>query len=283
MAPGALTLTSLIRYPLKSGRAEPLTEAVVEPWGLAGDRRWMVVDEQGRMLTGRQLPGLVLVSARAVDDGLELSAEARSPVRVPTPAGPDHVPVEIFGSRFLASLAPGAEAWLTAVLGRPAQLLHLSDPRGRAADPAYAAPGDPVSFADGFPLMLTNQESLTALEGWVATGPRPQDAPLGMGRFRPNLVVTGAPAWAEDRWRRLRIGGVGFRAVKACERCSFTLVHPDTATRTKEPLASLARHRRHDGKAWFGVNLVPEQPGCRLRVGDAVEVTEVAPEEGPLR
>lgn len=283
MAITALTLTSLVRYPLKSGRAEPLAEAVVEPWGLAGDRRWMVVDADGRMLSGRQVPELVLVVARAGDDGLELSAGAHPPVRVPTPAGPDREPVEIFGSRFLASPAPGAEAWLSAVLGRPARLLHLHDPRNRAADPAYAAPGDPVSLADGFPLLLTNLESLTALEGWVASGPRPQDAPLGMGRFRPNLVVTGAPAWAEDRWRRLRIGEVSFRAVKACERCSFTLVHPDTAARTKEPLASLARHRRYDGKTWFGVNLVPEQPTGRIRLGDAVDVTEVAAETGPLR
>ncbi|GAA1428544.1 MOSC domain-containing protein [Microlunatus lacustris] len=283
MPPGAPTLTSLVRYPLKSGRAETLAEAVVEPWGLAGDRRWMVVDAGGRMLTGRQVPELVLVVATAGDDGLVLSARGRTPVRVATPAGPDRVPVDLFGSRFLASPAPGAEAWLTAVLGRPAQLLHLRDPRGRAADPAYAAPGDVVSLADGFPLMLTNEASLAALEGWVAEGPRPQEAPLGMGRFRPNLVVTGAPAWAEDRWRRLRIGDVSFRAVKACERCAFTLVDPATAARTKEPLASLARHRRYDGKTWFGVNLVPEQPLGRLRVGDAVEVTALAPEPGPLR
>lgn len=283
MTPRAPTLTSLVRYPLKSGRAESLAEAVVEPWGLAGDRRWMVVDADGRMLTGRQVPELVLVMARADDDGLELTAQAQPAVRVPVPAGPDRVPVDLFGSRFLASPAPGAEAWLTAALGRPARLLHLGDPRGRAADPAYAAPGDSVSFADGFPLLLTSEASLTALEGWVAAGPRPQEGPLGMGRFRPNLVVTGAPAWAEDRWRRLRIGEVSFRAVKACERCSFTLVHPDTAARTKEPLASLARHRRFDGKTWFGVNLVPEQPAGRIRLGDAVEVQEVAAEPGPLR
>ena len=283
MPPQTARLTSLARYPLKSGRAEPLAEAVVEPWGLAGDRRWMVVDEAGGMLTGRQVPGLVLVQAEVDADALVLRAPDHPELRVPVPAGPDRVEVDLWGSRFLAAPAPGAEAWLSAVLGRPAQLLHLRDPRGRAADPAYAAPGDPVSLADGFPLMLTSESSLAALDAWVASGPRPQDGPLGMGRFRPNLVVAGAEAWAEDRWRRVRVGEVVLRVAKGCERCSFTLVDPGTAERTKEPLTSLARYRRHDGKTWFGVNLVPEQVGGRLHVGDAVEVLEAAAEPGPLR
>ncbi|SDS43264.1 hypothetical protein SAMN04488543_1720 [Friedmanniella luteola] len=282
MPPLTVTLTSLARYPLKSGRAEPLAEAVVEPWGLAGDRRWMVVDDAGAMVTGRQVPALVLVGARVLDGALELRAEGHPVLRVPAPAGPDRVPVDLWGSRFLATSAPGAEAWLAGVLGRPARLLHLVDPRGRPADPAYARLGDTVSLADGFPLLLTSEESLAALEGWVAAGPRPDEGLLGMGRFRPNLVVAGAPAWEEDRWRRVRVGDVTLRVVKACERCAFTLVDPGTAVRTKEPLASLARHRRHDGKTWFGVNLVPEQPSGRIRVGDLVEVLEAAPEPGPL-
>ena len=283
MPSSTVRLTSLVRYPLKSGRAEPLAEAVVEPWGLAGDRRWMVVDEAGAMLTGRQVPGLVLVGAEIVEDGLVLRAGGHPGLRVPVPAGPDRVEVDLWGSRFPATPAPGAEGWLAAVLGRPARLLHLRDPRGRPADPAYAAPGDSVSLADGFPLMLTSESSLATLDAWVAAGPRPQDGPLGMGRFRPNLVVAGDEAWAEDRWRRVRVGEVVLRVVKGCERCAFTLVDPATAERTKEPLTSLARHRRHDGKTWFGVNLVPERPGGRLRVGDPVEVLEAATEPGPLR
>lgn len=283
MSGETVAVTSVLRYPLKSGRAEPLTGATVEPWGLAGDRRWMVVDEHGVMLTGRQVPTMVLLEARLVDGGLQLSTPGRPRVRVATPTGPERVEADVFGSRFPAAPAAGGEEWLADVLGRPARLLHLADPAARAADPGYAAPGDVVSFADGFPLLLTAEESLAALDSWVAAGPRPGDGPLGMGRFRPNLVVAGGSAWAEDRWRRVRIGAVTFRAVKACERCAFTLVDPRTAARTKEPLVSLARHRKHDGKTWFGVNLVPDRPGGRLRVGDRVEVLDASPDPHPQR
>ena len=105
-----------------------------------------------------------------------------------------------------------------------------------------------------------------------------------MTRFRPNLVVAGAQAWAEDDWRRIRIGGAVFRAVKGCARCVITQIDPDTAVREKEPIASLARIRRWDGATWFGVNLVPDTVGVTIRAGDEVEVLEaVPPGDGPIR
>jgi uncharacterized protein YcbX len=95
-----------------------------------------------------------------------------------------------------------------------------------------------------------------------------------MTRFRPNLVVAGASAWDEDGWRVLRIGAASFRAVKACDRCMLTTIDPGTARKGKEPLATLARHRRWDGKTWFAINLIPDSPGATLHVGDRVEVIE---------
>jgi uncharacterized protein YcbX len=101
-----------------------------------------------------------------------------------------------------------------------------------------------------------------------------------MRRFRPSVVVSGAPAWAEDGWRRLRIGAVTFRSVKGCDRCVLTTVDPDTAAKGHEPLFALARHRRWDGKVWFGVNLIPDltpgapPPGALIRPGDPIEVLE---------
>lgn len=288
MSPTA-TVTALLRYPLKSGHAEVLDEAAVEPWGLAEDRRWMVVDGQDQMVTGRQVPDLVRVRARSDARGLVLEAPGRDVVHLDRPGPGERVQADVFGSRFLAAPVPGSEAWVAAVTGRPGRLLHLDDPRARAADPRHARPGDLVSLADGFPLLLTAEASLQALNGWVAEGPHAAEGPLPMGRFRPNVVVAGTPAWAEDRWRRVRIGAVVFRAVKACERCAFTRVDPETAERTREPLVTLAQRRRWDGKIWFGVNLVPDDPGALeaqgalVRVGDAVEVLDAVDDPDPQR
>ncbi|HZZ53760.1 MAG TPA: MOSC domain-containing protein, partial [Trebonia sp.] len=118
-----------------------------------------------------------------------------------------------------------------------------------------------------------------ALNDWILEGPRFAEGPLPMTRFRPSVVVAGAPAWAEDGWRRLRIGEVTFRVAKGCDRCVLTTVDPDTAVKGKEPLVTLARHRRWDGKVWFGVNLIPDAPhpgapGEPIAVGAPVTVLE---------
>jgi uncharacterized protein YcbX len=133
-----------------------------------------------------------------------------------------------------------------------------------------------VSFADGYPLLLTSEESLGALNDWIAEGARAAEGPVPMRRFRPSVVVSGTPAWAEDGWRRLRIGPVDFRAVKGCDRCVLTTIDPDTAVKGHEPLFALARHRRWDNKVWFGVNLIPDDPhpGAVIRPGDLVQILD---------
>jgi hypothetical protein len=178
-----------------------------------------------------------------------------------------------------------ASEWFSAVLDAPVRLVYLADPTLRQVDPVFARPDDRVSLADGYPLLLTAQESLDALNDMVLeqSGGMGSSAeePLSMTRFRPNLVVTGGAPWAEDSWRRVRIGDAVFRMVKRCARCVFTTVDPDTGQRGKEPLRTLAKHRRWDGKTWFGVNLVPDNPGVTLRVGDPVEVLEWGPTPVP--
>ena len=105
-----------------------------------------------------------------------------------------------------------------------------------------------------------------------------------MMRFRPNVVIDGSTSFAEDGWRRLRIGAATFRAVKGCDRCVMTMTDPDTARRSKEPIATLARHRHWDGATWFGMNLIPDTPGVTIHVGDEVEILEEVPApDGPPR
>lgn len=279
-----LTLTGINRYPIKSCRGQAVDAAVVQLWGLAGDRRWMLVDDDGWAVTAREHPKLVLVTPEFAAGGLLVRAPDIEPLLVATPDGAECYRVRIFASEVTACpAAPAAHAWFSAVIGEPVRLVYLHDPAQRRPNPGYSRPADRVSFADGYPLLLATEESLHALNDLIAGGPRAAEGPVPMIRFRPNLVVAGAAPWAEDGWRVLRIGTAQVRAVKACDRCVITTIDPTTAQTGKEPLSSLARHRRWDGKSWFAINLIPDSPGATLHVGDQVEIVEQVSAGEPLR
>lgn len=281
----AISLAELWRYPVKSCRGESLTHALVEPWGFEGDRRWMLVDDTGAAITARTINALVLLRPEITEAGLLLHCPGHTTLEVARPDPSVQVPVSLWNSHLTAVPTDRAvAAWVSSKLEVSARLVWLDDPTRRATDPAYSEPRDRVSFADGFPLLLASESSLAALDEEMPASPDHDGAGLSMTRFRPNLVVSGAPAWAEDDWRRVRIGDATFRAVKGCARCALTTVDPRTAERGREPLATLARTRRWDTRTWFGINLIPDTPGVTIRVTDEVEVLEsVPPGDGPLR
>lgn len=271
-------LTAVHLYPVKSMAGDAPGEAAVEPWGLAGDRRWMAVRPDGRFLTQRQLPRLALASARLLPGGgVRIAAPGAGTLEVPVPDPAERGTVRVTLFRDGAEAVPAgpdADAWLTDYLGTPARLVHMDDPAvRRPVDPHYARPGDRVSFADGFPLLLTARSSLDALNSLVAEGDHAREGPLPMNRFRPNAVVAGTAPWAEDGWRRVRLGEVAFRVAKPCGRCVVTTTDQRAGVRGREPLHTLGRHRRRDVGVVFGQNLVPEHTGV-LRIGDPVEVLE---------
>ncbi len=268
------SLTAIHRYPVKSCRGHAIDRVRVERAGLDGDRRWMLAHPDGSMATARTLPRLVLVAPSAHSDGLRLTAPGMGPLQVAVPGpGAELMDVRVHAWETAGVRAgPEADDWFSRLTGTPLRLLHLDDPGRRRPNPEFSEPDDRVSFADGFPLLLTSQESLAALNELVAAGPNAHEGPLPMTRFRPNVVVSGFGAWAEDGWRRVRIGDAAFRVARGCARCVLTTVHPDTAQTGREPLATLARHRRVDQKVWFGQNLIPDDPGVTIGVGDPVEV-----------
>ncbi|MBV9384767.1 MAG: MOSC domain-containing protein [Streptosporangiaceae bacterium] len=279
-----LSVNGIYRYPLKSCRGERREAAAVEPWGLAGDRRWMIVDADGDAVTARKYPQLLLVTPYLNSDSITLSTPAAEDLTVPVPRGDELVPVSVWDSELPAALACDAAAdWLSQVVGEPVRLVYLDDPTRRRPDPSRSREGDRVSFADAYPLLLTSQASLVTLNELIAGGPRAAEGPLPMTRFRPNVVVAGAPAWAEDTWRLLRIGDVVFRVTKGCDRCVLTTIDPATAAKGKEPITTLAKYRRWDGKVWFGINLIPDspRPGDTIKIGDPVEILEQAAPNGP--
>ncbi|WP_433448572.1 MOSC domain-containing protein [Streptomyces sp. CA-142005] len=271
---GNAVLQSIHVHPVKAFRGHAPREAVVEPWGLAGDRRWTLIDDGGKVVTQREQPRLALAAAEPrAGGGVRLSAPGQAPltVSVPEPAGT--VPVNVFGTKVEAvPAAAAAHDWCSAYLRADVRLVHMDDPAARRpVDPEYALPGETVSFADGYPLLVTTTASLDALNSLIAEGAHAAEGPLPMNRFRPNVVVAGTEAWAEDHWSRISMGEVVFRVAKASGRCVVTTVDQDTAVRGREPLRTLARHRKVGSRLLFGQNLVPLSRGT-IRVGDPVRV-----------
>ena len=260
-------LSNLYLHPIKSTAPLAVETAVVEPRGMRHDRRWMVVDAEGRFITGRELPQLTLVRAQPNAGGLLLQAPGMPLLQVPFPKTPATVPVSVWKSNVDARPADtAADEWLAEFLQRPARLVHMDAGVTRPMTDQHSLPGDEVSFADAFPLLLISHAALDGLNARLAK-------PVSMLQFRPNLVVDGVPAHAEDGWKRIRIGDVEFDVAKSCTRCVFTTVDPLRGERDPEgePLRTLIGYRRGGGGVTFGQNLIPRSLGT-LRIGDAVEV-----------
>lgn len=262
------TLSAIHVHPVKSCAPLALETAAVEARGLAHDRRYLVVDADGRFLTGRQLPRLTLLRALPVAGGLALQAPGMPSHVVAEPDGnPERIAVTVWGDTVdAAACAATADAWLSRAFGRPLRLAFMDHLAQRAVDPAYGRVGDEVGFADGFPLLLLSQAAQDGLNARLSR-------PVPITRFRPNLVVAGCAPHAEDDWRVIRIGTTEFDLVKPCTRCVFTTVDAERGVFSEdgEPLATLKSYRRGPRGITFGQNLIARGCGV-LRVGDAVEV-----------
>lgn len=259
-------------YPVKATAPVSLATATVELAGLRDDRRWAVVDPHGKRLNATTHDRLLTVTATPGADGaLTLTRPGDEAVLVPVPHGGREIPVDVSRLPTMIDAGDPAAAWLSRLLDEPVRLAWQDEPARRAISAEHGGRGgEPLSLADTGPLLLTTTSSLAQLEAWIADDHGPQ--PMAMQRFRPNLVIDGSDEpFAEDGWRSIRIGDVDHRFAELCDRCVVTTIDPVTLAHGKEPIRTLARHRRWDGKTWFGVRLVPLMTGT-ISVGDTVTV-----------
>ena len=270
-------LKSMHIYPVKSCHRVDLDAADLEPWGLAGDRRWLITDLEGRQRTQRVLPRMALIRPTYGKNGrLRLRAPGMSPDLELSPPrrreGAAEAAVSVWSFTGPAARAGRvADEWVSTFLGEPSMLVHMDDTSVRPTNPKHSRAQDRVSFADGYPLLLTSAASLAALGDWIT---RMGADPVPMTRFRPNVVVEGTEPWAEERWRRVRIGGQVLRMAKPCARCVMTTVDPELGVFAgQQPLRALRKHHRADKDVVFGVNLIPDSTG-RIKVGEDFEVVE---------
>jgi len=271
-------VTGLFVYPVKSLRGCAVSAADFDGLGFAGDRRFLVVDDTGKFLTQRVLPRMALVNATLAGGSLSLSADGAGSVSVSTASDPAAPPrtVSVWKSEGLQAedCGPAATAWLSDFLHSKCHLVRAGTRFSRPILKVTGRPGDFVSFADAYPFLAVSEASLAHLNDRILEN---DGAPVPMNRFRPNIVVAGCDAFAEDAWTRVRIGGVVFRNGGPCARCIVTTTDQLTGERGKEPLKTLATFRRdaHDPTdVNFGVNLIHETKQGTVRIGD--EVTPAA-------
>lgn len=267
MPPSSISVSELYVYPIKSCRGISLERAQIGSRGIQRDREFMLVDPLGRFITQRQQPRMALIETEIRADGI-LSVKA--------PNMPELVIVgNNQGERFEVGIwrdtCIGIDQgytiaeWFSTFLGVPCRLVRMPEHYVRRVNPHYARSAqDQVGFADGYPFLLIAESSLADLNARL-------QQPLPINRFRPNIVLKGTLPYAEDTWRKIRIGEMIFHVVKPCARCPITTTDQATAARSKEPLRTLATYRRAQKGVIFGQNLIHIGEGI-IRPGDPVEI-----------
>lgn len=264
-----LIISELAIYPVKSMRQVPLESSGIDMGGLKYDRRWMVVDSEGKMITQRQQSRLSLIQPELIDDGVRLHTSGLPDLAISFPEKNSTTTVSIWNDSCNAyDAGEEAEQWLSHFLGVTCRLVYFPDKEVRVVDQTYAKKGDHTAFSDGFPVLLISQASLDDLNS------RMQD-PLPMARFRPNIVISGCDAFAEDKWQRLIIGELSLRIVKPCSRCVIPGIDIETGERSRnhEPTKTLSSYRRRDNQILFGQNTIIDGQG-ELKRGMTVKIAD---------
>ena len=264
-----MIVKELYTYPVKSLAGIQTDEAPLLKTGFEFDRQWMVIDSDHDFLTQRTCPQMALVQTFLEHGQLTLSSFGMEDIAVPVPSIDDceTVDVEVWGDRVKAVMHSDLiNFWLSDALGRTCKLVYFPPSETRACDPGVSQHGDVTFFADGFPLLLTNQASLDDLNLRL-------DRAVGMDRFRPNIVVEGQVPFEEDRWRQIDINGIRMRFAERCSRCSVPTVNPETGMlEGPEPIRTLSEYRADsDGEVYFGISLIPESGGT-ISAGNEISV-----------
>ena len=268
-----ISLSRLFIHPVKSMRGTQVSHAQALESGLAFDRVFMITEVDGTFITARQFPEMVLFTPALIPEGLFLSAPdgTSATIRLADFAA-EKVSTEVWGNTFTSQIAPESiNQWLSGFFPRPVQLRWTGQAMSRRVKRFEQVP---LGFADGFPFLLINEASLHDLRQRCPAGVR-------LEQFRPNIVVTGATAWAEDSWSTVRIGEILFDVPKPCSRCVFTTVSPERGRKhpSGEPLATLQKFRTasdDSGDIDFGLNLIARTSGI-MRVGDELQVLTSKP------
>lgn len=291
-----MKLTEINIYPIKSLKGISVESATVEPRGLRNDRRWMLIDGHGTFMTQREFPQMATMNVGVDEELLYVSADGFGTLELPlTPETGDRRQLSVWGNPCEGEAYEAVvNEWFRDAVGETCELVYMPDDARRDISELFNKGDEIVSFADGYPLLVIGEASLADLNTRILTAERiagrlADYRPLPMNRFRPNIVVEGSEPFAEDHWKRIRVGDAIFRSTKPCARCVITTIDQVRGEFDgKEPLKTLASYRMaqdampatYDSLGMaptavlFGHNLVGESIGATINVGDEITVTE---------
>lgn len=258
-----VTISQLYIHPIKSFPGLSVNSLTLDSLGAINDRRYMLVDENGKFITQRQYASLALIELKQHDQGWQIRFPECEPKLLPF-AGTIHSERQVtIWNDSCKAFDQGDEwaAWFSDKLDKPVRLVYTPENINRRVDPDYCPENRHVSFTDGFPLLVTSESSLEAINEELKQ-------PITMQRFRPNIVITGADAFAEDNWYALKSENNEFQLVKPCSRCVIPTINLQTAGKEKAVWQALQQLRQaDDGKIYFGQNAIHQHEG-ELHVGD---------------
>ena len=261
-----VSVTQLIIYPVKSFAGIQLKSSEIDSMGLQFDRRWMVVSPDGKFITQRTVPKMALINTALDGPQLTLKMKGKEPHQVAlTTPDSEKMDVVVWKDSLLVSkVGADTDTWISSALGMVCHLVYIEEDVVRQCDLDFSEEGERTGFADGFPILITSEESLADLNNRL-------DNPVDIRRFRPNIVIAGCEAFAEEKLSLFSIGNLPMKAVKICSRCPMPMNDPDLGERTsQEPIATLSTYRKWDGKIFFGMNVIQLQQGF-VSVGDSLE------------
>ncbi|XP_061088666.1 mitochondrial amidoxime-reducing component 1-like [Conger conger] len=241
-------VSQLVIYPIKSGKGVSVNTAECLEMGLKcgqlKDRQWLVITEDGKQVTGRQEPRLVLVTMTSEGEHLYLNGPSMEELRIPL----NQKGNPVFNCRVFSDDIQGrdcgdqASLWLTRYLdsGKTFRLVQYESqmtPRRPVKKVPLFPASEKVMFSDIAAVMLLSEASVADLNTRL-------ERDVTAVQFRPNIVVSDCGAFAEDSWDQIQIGNVQLQRVMSCGRCIFTTVDPDTGIiDRKQPLETLKSYR----------------------------------------
>ncbi len=252
-------------YPVKGLAAVSVTESMAYTTGFDFDRRWMLLDEQNRFLTQRQLPLMALLTPeltnglihiRNGNDGITFERNETFGKPIQTFVWDDPATT--------LEVNPVVSQWFSDALHLPVKLVRLADEIARMHPSSAINQSIPVSLADAYPYLVLGLKSVAFLNQKLTTA-------IPADRFRANILIETSAAHEEDTWKTYSLGQAVFQSVKPCGRCTVITIDQKTGEQNNEPLKVLNTYRKKDQNVIFGMHTICLEQGL-VKIGDTLSL-----------